>query len=368
MRRRSKCRRDRTGRLVGLDVVPGDTITVLVDGTGRRPPPPAPAYQQIIKGTVWADLTADELLYLPRNVRPGHVYGQSPVEQIVVTINTSLRRQAMQLSYFTQGNTPPGIINAPEGWTSEQIQQFQEWFDNRLKGQPDTRNSVLWVPHESKYSPFKEAPLKDEFDEWLARVVCFAFSLPPTPFIRQMNRSTSENDQERSLTEGMQPLLVWGKRFIDDVIQSEFDPELEFVWEEPRDIDPKVQAAIDDAYLRNGTKCIDEVREELSMEPTAGGDVHRIYLSEGPVPLDMLDEHADARLRALNASAEKSVQDKAPATRSGGSSSNGRGTPNGREGAAGGKRPQKAPAKAVRGVDANKADDADDLAVVIETG
>jgi len=25
-------------------------------------------------------------------------------------------------------------------------------------------------------------PLKDDFDEWLARVVCFAFSVPPTAF------------------------------------------------------------------------------------------------------------------------------------------------------------------------------------------
>jgi len=40
-------RRDRAGRLIGLDVVPGDTIKVLVDETGRTPIPPLPAYQQI---------------------------------------------------------------------------------------------------------------------------------------------------------------------------------------------------------------------------------------------------------------------------------------------------------------------------------
>jgi len=66
-------RRDRAGRLIGLDVVPGDTIKVLVDETGRTPAPPFPAYQQIIKGRVWADLTTDDLLYAPRNRRPNHV-------------------------------------------------------------------------------------------------------------------------------------------------------------------------------------------------------------------------------------------------------------------------------------------------------
>ena len=43
-------RRDRSGRLIGLDVTPGDTIKLLVDETGRRPRPPLPAFQQVIKG------------------------------------------------------------------------------------------------------------------------------------------------------------------------------------------------------------------------------------------------------------------------------------------------------------------------------
>jgi hypothetical protein len=79
-------RRDRLGRLIGLDVVPGDTIKLLVDETGRAPVPPEPAYQQIIKGRVWADLTTADLLYAPRNRRPNHVLGFSPVEQIVVSV------------------------------------------------------------------------------------------------------------------------------------------------------------------------------------------------------------------------------------------------------------------------------------------
>jgi hypothetical protein len=95
-------RRDRAGRLIGLDVVPGDTIKLLVDETGRTPVPPAPAFQQIIKGRVWADLTTDDLLYAPRNRRPNHVLGFSPVEQIVVTIQTIINRQAAQLAYFTE--------------------------------------------------------------------------------------------------------------------------------------------------------------------------------------------------------------------------------------------------------------------------
>jgi hypothetical protein len=82
-------RRSRTGALIGLDVIPGDTIHPMVDDTGRRPRGPGEiAYQQVIKGIAWANLTNDDLIYAPRNPRPNHNYGFSPVEQIIVTINT----------------------------------------------------------------------------------------------------------------------------------------------------------------------------------------------------------------------------------------------------------------------------------------
>jgi len=68
---------------------------------------PAPAFEQVIHGRPWKLLTSDELIYLPRNPRPHKAYGFGPVEQIVMTVNIALRRQAMQLQHFTEGNVPP---------------------------------------------------------------------------------------------------------------------------------------------------------------------------------------------------------------------------------------------------------------------
>ena len=100
-------RHSRGGDIIGLDVVDGATIKLLVDDTGRRPRPPAPAYEQVIHGRPWKLLTGDELIYWPRNPRPHKAYGFSPVEQIVMTVNIGLRRQTMQLQHFTEGNVPP---------------------------------------------------------------------------------------------------------------------------------------------------------------------------------------------------------------------------------------------------------------------
>jgi HK97 family phage portal protein len=277
-------RRNRAGELIGLDVVDGATIKLLIDDTGRRPRPPAPAYEQMIHGLPWRLLTADELLYFPRNPRPHKLYGLSPVEQIVMTVNIALRRQAMQLHHFTEGNVPPGLLNAPEGWNVEQIRQFQEWFDSVLAGNTASRSRLVWGPAGTKYQPFKEAPYKDEFDEWLARIVCFAFSLPPTPLIHQMNRATAEQAQEAALAEGLAPLMGWVKRLADHVIQDRMGhPDLEFAWVDLRPADSAEQAAMLDIYLRNGVYTVNEARDILGMGAIAGGDRPGEGVSNGPV-------------------------------------------------------------------------------------
>lgn len=282
-------RRTYDGTLVGLDVVDGATIHVLVDDTGRRPTAPNPAFQQIIRGRIWNNLTTDDIIYAVRNRRSNHVYGYSAVEQLVVTINTILARQTKQLAYFTDGNVPQGLLTAPDGWSAETIKQYQEWFDSKLRGNLAERASLIWGPFGAKFMPFKDPPLKDEFDEWLARVVAYAFNLPPTPFIKAMSRATSEEDQDRALEEGREPTMLWAKRFLDSVIQDDMGfPDLEFAWIEPQDIDPEKQAKIDDIRLRNASATLDEVRDRNgdSPYPDGLGEKPMIYTRMGVIPLE----------------------------------------------------------------------------------
>ena len=70
----------RGGSLYSLDIIDEATIKLLIGEDGRSPDPPDPAYQQILHGVPAADFSADELLYLPRNVRAHRFYGMSPVE------------------------------------------------------------------------------------------------------------------------------------------------------------------------------------------------------------------------------------------------------------------------------------------------
>ena len=48
----------------------------------------------------------------------------------------------------------------------------------------------------------RQPPLKDQYDEWLARVICYAFSVPASAFVTQVNRATSETCASRRRRRG----------------------------------------------------------------------------------------------------------------------------------------------------------------------
>lgn len=261
-------RMTRGGGLYGLDLIDGTTIKRVIDQSGRTPMPPSVAYQQVIKGMPTVDYSADELMYRPRNFRVSKFYGHSPVEQIITTVNIALRRQLSQLNYYTDGSTPDLIFQCPETWNPDQIAEFQTYWTTMLAGNSAARRGTMFVP--AGVAPYnsKDMLLKDEYDEWLARIVCYAFSIAPTAFVKQMNRATAETITQQALTEGVLPLQLWIKDIMDSVLQRYTGyTDLEFQWDEEESIDPAVQATIHSAYIAAKVITPDEVREELGRDP-----------------------------------------------------------------------------------------------------
>ena len=286
-------RMTRGGDLYSLDIIDGATIKLVLDDGGRTPPPPDVAYQQVIKGLPAVDYSRDELLYLARNLRSWKVYGYSPVEQVIATVNIALRRQVSQLQYYSEGNIPEALVGVPATWNPDQIRQFQEYWDSILEGNTAQRRHAKFIPGDiaKNYVPTREPVLKDEYDEWLARIVCFAFSIPPTQFVKQQNRATAETAMQQAKEEGIAPLLKYIKSFMDMIISRYFkQPGYEFSWRDDEQIDPLAQAQTNDYKLRNGSKTINEVRADDGLDPLPDGDEPMIYTASGPVLLaDVLD-------------------------------------------------------------------------------
>jgi hypothetical protein len=290
--------------LYGLEVVDGSTIARKIDIMGRTPAAPDVAYQQIIKGLPAINFTRDQLIYRPRNLRAHKFFGYGPVEQIILTINIALRRQIHLLNYYTEGNIPEAIVQVPKEWSADQIAEYQQWFDSKLAGNSAMRRRVTFVPESSAIQWTRDPKLQDPLDEWLARVVCYAFSVSPQPFVGQMNRATAETSVEQAAAEGLLPILAYLADTINFIVARYFPEaagEIEFAWQPDRDLNLLEQAKVWDLLVRNGTLSIDEVREEMGKQA--------IGVSNGIVTLQ--------GFVALNTSIQHSAVSTQPVTRSG---------------------------------------------------
>jgi hypothetical protein len=212
-----------------------------------------------------------ELIYHIRNPRTHELYGYSHVEQILMIINIALRREVNQLQFFTEGSLPDLLIAAPSDWTADQINDFQEMFDTLLSGNTAERRKARFIPSGDglQIHDTKERALKDDYDEWLARIVCYCFSLPATPFVKGSNRATADTAKESAEEEGLEPIKRWFKELIDMILARYFSRDLEFIWDENNSIDPLTQATIFKTYLQEYVMSPEEVREALGMKGDA---------------------------------------------------------------------------------------------------
>ncbi len=284
-------RYNRGGSLYALDVIDGATIKPLIGEDGRAPEPPDPAYQQILKGIPAADFSTEELIYIPRNLRAHRLYGMSPVEQIALTVNIALRRDAATLDYYRAGSTPDAFATLPKEWTADQIRSFQDYFDALMSGNLARRRQTKFMPADFKLIEARQPPLKDQYDEWLARIICYAFSVPVSPFVTQVNRATGETLRQQAAQEGLVPLKAWVKNALDHVIcVCMNEPSLEFVWVGDDAIDPLEQAQTLQILVGAGIKTREEARADLGLAP-AGGAAG----GKGPAGMGKLNPHHDER-------------------------------------------------------------------------
>jgi hypothetical protein len=293
------CQRTREGKLVALHQLDGATIKRVIDDFGRTPQPYTapdggivypPAYQQVLKGLPAVDYSARDIIYRPRNVRAHRVYGYSPVQQVLMTVNIALRRQLWQLDYYSEGSIPDALIGVPNGWTPDQIKQFQDYWDQEFAGDLARRRRAKFVPGDTaaKVHQTKEPEQKNDFDEWLARIICYAFSVPPQWAVKLMNRATADNQSAQAQEEGLEPTKEWVKDLIDEIIAEEFaSPDLELAWLD-EDTDEKTEQAQFEARVRIGAATLNEFRDALGLDPfdSPAADRPMVLTASGYVPIE----------------------------------------------------------------------------------
>ena len=255
--------------LYSVDIVDVATIKKLLDDRGMTPVAPDPAYQQIIKGIPATTFDATQMLYWMRNPASDRIYGFSPVEWIITTVQMALRRQLSTLSYFTEGNMPDALLSVPETWNIDQIRSFQDYWDDMLAGQVGNRRRMKFVPVDaSKMREIKTPDLKTDFEDWLARLVCWAMGVSAAALTKDGNRAQAKTNQESAQEAGLMPTLKFIKRKIDYILQRVCGfQQLQFAWKMKEDTDPLVKAQIHQIYVAIKALTPDEVREDLGKQP-----------------------------------------------------------------------------------------------------
>ncbi|MDE2100871.1 MAG: phage portal protein [Patescibacteria group bacterium] len=288
--------RQRNGKPYVLEVLDGATIKPIVDDAGRIPDYPSPAYQQIIKGLPMVNFDETELLYSPMRVRPElPIYGYSPVEQCFMEITQAIRRVLYQTNFWNEGNIPDIWATTPEDWTPTQIAQFQAFHDALYSGTVKDKSKVRFLPGGVEPTPVKGSAgelLKSEYDEWLARIICFAFGIPPTPFIRQLNRSTAKSAADASKSEGLQPYMEWWRcAVMNRIIEEDFGyDDIEFKFLPLREADSVAQATTLKTLVASGIMTVNEARYQLGLPEVPEGKVLIIETGSGGVPLSSASE------------------------------------------------------------------------------
>lgn len=253
---------------VTLDNMDGALLKLLIDPSGRSPLPPFACYQQQIKGLPAVDYTSDELIVPIYNKRSNKVYGYSRVEQIVNIINLGLRKQLSQIEYWRAGNVPDMLIGVPETWNVDQIAQYQQWFDSILDGNLAQRRKARFIPSDAKPHPIMPPPLKDDLDEWIARIVSYTFSVPHDWAVKDMNRATAEVSAQSSKEQGLTPIKKWLEGVMNEILIKAFDaPELKFSWKDQDATDPKKQMEILQMAVGSNIMSVNEAREKLGLPP-----------------------------------------------------------------------------------------------------
>lgn len=231
------------------------------------------------------------------------MYGCSPVEQVLTTLNIAVRRTRFQLASYTDGNVPEALYTMPAGVTEDRIRDFQQWFDLQNAGNLAHRRRIWFIPGDDKgvnrLHFTKESLLKDDADEWFARIICFAFRISPKELVKIMNRSTAVESQDSSEEMGVHVMCEWVAETINYIIQRKAgDADIEFTFAQKREADVLKQAQADKIYVDSGVRTRNEVRDELGDDPSQDpqADVLGVTTQQGFLPLDLAQKQVEAEI------------------------------------------------------------------------
>lgn len=235
------------GDFIAWQLIDGQTIKPIIGIKGGRPMPPDVAYIQYIHGRPYAALAQSELVYYPFRPRVWCSYGESRVEEILSTMARLSSTNAYEQLWFSEGNIPESVAlmdtDYVKGKKEEQIAQYQIMLDE-ITGMTAARRRIFQMPPGIKdVKPVKSYSFNRELPEWLVRLLCVQFGVPPSLFVTETNRATAE---ELSIlaNKNFRGTLTAIEGMWKELLRAAGAPEFKMVFRQPRDYSEKATKGV----------------------------------------------------------------------------------------------------------------------------
>ena len=225
-----------------------------------------------------------EIVWFERNPRTDSIYGRSPVEVLMNTIQTLIYAIEHNLEYFSDNSIPKGIIGL-DGGDADDIKAFKTQWEQQQRTKDSAGN---WkkkfhnLPIVGKTPVFTRLQFTNaeleliESQKWWAKMVwaCFGVTATELGYTEDAKGLANQIVQSNIFRKrAINPILRLEEYKHNHEILSEFEyPDIEFkflmfdVEEETK------KAALYKLQLEAGYKSINEIRREEGMDDVDWGD------------------------------------------------------------------------------------------------
>lgn len=288
--------RTRGGKLLGLKLLDGSTMKPLLDDWGDipeyTPNGEMYAYQQYPWGLPGMKYTTSMMIHYNESPSSFTPYGFSRIEGVIFLINQVIRKQKKDLSNFTEGNIPQGMMLVPPDatWTPDQIDAFEQAWNALLAGNTSQQVRMRFTQPGMTYQPFEQYELKTEFDQFILNYVAamYGVSMQDLAFTDDIHKSNGDSQQNVLYRRTIDPLAITYAGFLTECMNNDFEPSLHGEmfeasfsgYEEDEDLQSQVAAyseAIQNAFISpaNAAKKMSfpEIPETGPLFVTKGGIV-----------------------------------------------------------------------------------------------
>lgn len=215
-------RRDRVGRVCGLKALDFATIRRQTGAHGEVPKPPDFAFTQVLFGEDVGNFYSRDIWYEYPDPVSNELYPRSNTDDALSVLVTAILDQISETDLRRHHSHLTVFITGPEGTNGQELAKVAAGIRrevNRRMSSGDGVVNIVPVPNGSQVTNLQGIIFDLGREELKRRDVRACYGLSPTPFVRDNNRGTAE-EQGDDENNGLVDRLGWWGRLLTRVTRD----------------------------------------------------------------------------------------------------------------------------------------------------